>query len=127
MNRLGLVHSIIAASLGALAVGCGDACLAYDYAPPSLRLQLRDAASGEPLCSPADFVVTTSRGALSAHEEACEWWLAGWTDAEAEVARAELELQVEGYLPRTFAVDVRRNGCGEIQRPPVQELDVVPE
>lgn len=117
------------ALLSSVASACGDRCLASDYAPPSARFALRDSVTGAGLCSARAFVVTTSVGAPIAHEDACEWWLPAWIagDAGASATTAEVTLTVAGYSPETVVFDVARNDCGEIQRPPLQQLDVTPE
>lgn len=120
----------LAAALGTwllwLASGCGDRCLAYDYGPPSARLTLRDASTGEPLCSRADYVVSTSRGAAIPHEDTCEWWLPAWTDGDTDTPSAEVELSVTGYLAQVVSIPLVTNGCGELQQPPPLELQLEP-
>jgi hypothetical protein len=105
----------------ALATACGaDRCLVYEYGPPSLRLALRDGATGEPICSTLLFSVSTNRGAPIAHEDVCEWWLPAWTpggDAGAVAAESEVEITVAGYPPQTLVVDIPRNACGEVEQP----------
>jgi hypothetical protein len=123
---------VLGVTLAASTVGCdGDRCLAYsDYGPPSLRLALVDAATGEALCSRSDYIVRTSRGDAIPHEDTCEWWLPQWTlqgDAGANATASDIELTVTGYLPRTVSVDISRNDCGEIQAPPLLRIDVEPD
>lgn len=116
--------------LGWVSSACGDRCLALDYAPPSARIELRDAATGEAICSASDFVVTTSLGSPIAHEDTCEWWLPQWLarqDAGANATESTVTLMVAGYLPAPVVFEVRRDTCGEAQRPPLQLLSLEPE
>jgi hypothetical protein len=107
--------------------GCGDECLAYDYSPASARLQIRDAATGESICTAADFSVTTDRGPAIAHEDTCDWWLPEWAPVDDPLAtQSELVVTVTGYQPQPIAIPIARNECGEIQRPAPVLVDVQP-
>jgi hypothetical protein len=109
---------------------CKDECLVYDYSPPSARLQIFDAATGQGICSSLEFFVTTSRGEPISHEDTCEWWLPDWTssaDAGAGADESEVVVTVAGYLPETLSIEISRNECGEIQQPEPQRVDVTPE
>jgi hypothetical protein len=116
--------AIIAAALGCISAGCGDRCLAFDYSPPSAELSLRDAATGQPMCSSSDFFITTSSGTLIPHEDTCEWWLPEWISAAdaPDASESQVTLSVNGYTPRILIFEVTRNECGEIQRPAFQEV-----
>lgn len=117
------------AALCAVGACGGDRCLAYDYAPPSARLQLRDAATGELLCRAADFSVTTDRGAAIPHEDACEWWVPTWLpsgDAGGS-DRTELAVSVTGYAPARAAVEITRNDCDEVQPPVLVQVELTPQ
>ncbi len=113
------------------AAGCDDeSCLVYDYGPPSLRIAVVDAATGEPVCSRASYIVRTNRGDAIAHEDVCEWWLPAWTregDAGANATESELVVNVTRYLPQTVSVEIPRNNCGEIEQPPLLEVSVDPD
>jgi hypothetical protein len=126
-NGIGARATWIGVSLACLASACeGERCLAYDYAPPSARLTLSDAATGEPLCTRADYVVTTSRGPAIPHEDACEWWLPAWTDADAGATASEIQVRVTGYQPQTLSIARVTDECGEVQQPPLLELQLEP-
>ena len=112
-------------------MSCDDgSCLVYEYGPPSLRIAIFDAATGEPVCSRASHIVRTNRGDAIPHEDVCEWWLPAWTpggDAGANATESELVVNVTRYLPETVSVEIPRNDCGEIQQPPLLEISVDPD
>jgi hypothetical protein len=124
-----LLCSLLAAAL-VCSGGCKDECLVYDYSPPSVRLQIFDAETGEGICSSLEFFVSTNRGAPISHEDACEWWLPDWVarpDAGAAADESEVVVTVAGYLPETLSIAIPRNECGEIQQPEPRHVGVTPE
>jgi hypothetical protein len=131
-RTLGKAVNAPRASLGALVVAfaassCGDQCLVYDYAPPSARLRIVIAATGEPICNNLEYFVSTSRGTPIPHEDTCDWWLPEWTtsaDAGASSPESEVVVTVAGYAPETVSFEVTRNECGEIQQPELQQVEV---
>lgn len=125
-SSLGARNSVLAAALGCASAACGDRCLVYDYAAPSARAQIRDAATGGALCSPADYIVATNLGPAIAHEDTCEWWLPDWAPTGPNALVAELTLSVTGYEPETVSLGINRNECGVIQPPPVVQVEVEP-
>lgn len=118
-------QSLAFTALGLLSSGCGDPCLAFDYSPPSARLSIVDAASGDALCDPSTDV-QASRGEPVLHADTCEWWLADWVDdgVEAAVGSAEITLSLTGFVAQTIMLEVARNGCAEIQRPPLLRVEL---
>jgi hypothetical protein len=111
----------VLALTAALFAGCGtdDRCLYFEHAPPSARIKLRDASTGEELCGVT--VTTADRRKVVRYEELCEYRLAAWfVDGGASVT-----IQVFGYFDRDVTFDAARNECGELEAPFV-ELSLEP-
>ena len=110
-------------------VGCGDKCEAFDYAPPSARFTIVDGDSGDPICD-SDTEIEATRGRLIPLEDLCEWWLPEWLTEEAAEdgeASTKVTVSMEDYRSETVTIEVSRNGCGEIQQPPLVEVTLEPQ
>lgn len=102
--------------------GCGGGeCTWYAYAPPSARVKVRDAMTGDLLCEPQ---ASTDRGPAIQHKDLCELWIPVWfPDADAGPS---VTLTVEGYEPKEITFPVKEDECGHLEQPPMQTVEVNP-